>query len=321
MMKSLKISALALMVACSGSVYAQAKEQFVTFGTGGQTGVYYAVGQSVCRLVNRDTATTGIKCNAPSTGGSVDNLNAIASGERQLGMAQSDSQFRALQGQGEFEGKKNEKLRAVFSVHPEPFTVVARQDANIKSFQDLKGKRVNIGNPGSGTRTTMEMLVAGEGWGDKAFSVASELKPAEMASALCDNNLDAITYNVGHPSGAIKEAAASCASHLVPVEGAVVDKIVADNPFFSKVTIPAGLYDGTPDATNTFGVYATVVTSADVPEEVIYQITKTVFENFERFQGMHEAFKTLKPEEMIKAGLSAPLHDGAVRYYKEKGWL
>ena len=316
----MKCSALAAAVALAAPAFA-AKEQFVTFGTGGQTGVYYVVGQSICKLVNRDTEKTGVKCNAPSTGGSVDNINAIASGERQLGLAQSDSQFRAFEGLEEFKDKKVDKLRAVFSVHPEPFTVVAREDASIKSFQDLKGKRVNIGNPGSGTRTTMDMLVAAEGWGDKPFAVASELKPAEMASALCDNNLDVITYTVGHPSGAIKEAAASCKSHLVNVEGAAVDKLVEQYPYFSKVTIPGGMYDGTPDAVNTFGVYATVVASTDVPEQVIYEVTKAVFDNFDRFKKLHPAFENLNEQEMIKNGLSAPLHDGALRYYKEKGWM
>lgn len=316
----MKLSAMAAAVSLSASAFA-AEQQFVTFGTGGQTGVYYVVGQSICKLVNRDTEKTGVKCNAPSTGGSVDNINAIASGERQLGMAQSDSQFRAFEGLEEFKDKKVDKLRAVFSVHPEPFTVVAREDAGIKSFQDLKGKRVNIGNPGSGTRTTMDMLVAAEGWGDKPFAVASELKPAEMASALCDNNLDVITYTVGHPSGAIKEAAASCKSHLVNVEGAAVDKLVEQYPYFSKVTIPGGMYDGTPDAVNTFGVYATVVASTDVPEQVIYEVTKAVFDNFDRFKKLHPAFENLNEQEMIKNGLSAPLHDGALRYYKEKGWM
>lgn len=315
-----KASLLASAVALSYSAVAQ-EGQIVTIGTGGQTGVYYVVGQSVCKLVNRNTQETGIKCNAPSTGGSVDNLNALEAGERQMGIVQSDSQYRAYNGEGEFDGKKNENLRSIFSVHPEPFTVVARTDANINSFDDLKGKRVNIGNPGSGTRTTMDVLVDANGWGDNPFAVASELKPAEMASALCDNNLDAITYTVGHPSGAIKEAAASCASHLVSVTGEGVDKLVADHPYFAKVTIPGGMYDGTPDDTETFGVYATLVTSADVSDDTVYEITKTVFENFDRFKKLHPAFENLKQEEMITNALSAPLHPGAERYYKEQGWI
>ncbi|WP_072281750.1 TAXI family TRAP transporter solute-binding subunit [Rappaport israeli] len=319
MIKGMKLTAMAAAMACSMGAFAQAG--FVTIGTGGQTGVYYVVGQSICKLVNRDSETSGIKCNAPSTGGSVDNLNALAAGERQMGIVQSDSQFKAYNGEGEFAGKANDKLRAVFSVHPEPFTVMAREDAGVKTFDDLKGKRVNIGNPGSGTRTTMDTLVEKKGWGANAFAVASELKPAEMASALCDNNLDAISYTVGHPSGAIKEAAASCAAHLVDVTGDEVDQLVAESPYFAHVTIPGGMYDGTPNDVNTFGVYATLVTSADVPEETVYEITKTVFENFDRFKRLHPAFENLSEKEMISNALSAPLHDGAARYYREKGWL
>lgn len=320
MHKFMKVSLLATAVSMSVTAFAE-DTKFLTIGTGGQTGVYYVVGQSVCKLVNRESEKSGVRCNAPSTGGSVDNLNAIAAGERQMGIVQSDSQYRAYKGEGEFEGKKNEKLRSVFSVHPEPFTVIARQDANVKSFADIKGKRVNVGNPGSGTRTTMDALVKAEGWGDNPFAVASELKSAEMPSALCDNNLDVITFTVGHPSGTVKEAFASCNAELVPVNDAAAEKLIAEHPYFAKVTIPGGLYDNSPNPTDTFGVYATLVTSEDVPADAVYEVTKAVFDNFDRFKRLHPAFANLKPEDMVSHALTAPLHEGAARYYKEKGWL
>lgn len=319
MKKLVKLSFLASLVMGTASV--QAAETFVTIGTGGQTGVYYVVGQSICQLVNRDTAKTGVRCNAPSTGGSVANLNAIAAKEMDMGIAQSDWQYHAYNGSSSFEGKKNDKIRAIFSLHPEPFTVMARTDANIKSFDDLKAKRVNVGDPGSGTRATMNVILGAKGWTDKDFKVASELKPAEMASVMCDNNLDAITYNVGHPNGALKEAAASCDAKLVPVTGPEIDKLVADHPYYAKATIPGGLYKGSDEPTETFGVYATLVTSADVDADKVYTVTKAVFDNFDRFKRLHPAFANLKEEEMIKNALSAPLHEGAVRYYKEKGWI
>lgn len=319
MKKLLKLSLAATLATTAFS--AQANEQFITIGTGGQTGVYYVVGQSVCQLVNRDTAKTKVKCNAPSTGGSVANLNSIAAKEMDMGIAQSDWQYHAYNGSSSFEGKKNDKLRAIFSIHPEPFTVMARTDANIKSFDDLKGKRVNVGDPGSGTRATMNVILNAKGWTDKEFKVASELKPAEMASVMCDNNLDAITYNVGHPNGALKEAAASCDAHLVPVTGEAIDKLVADHAYYAKATIPGGLYKGTDNPVESFGVYATLVTSADVSEDKVYAVVKAVFDNFDRFKRLHPAFENLKQEEMIKNALSAPLHDGAARYYKEKGWI
>ena len=304
-----------------GSMSAHAEDKFVTIGTGGQTGVYYVVGQSICQLVNRDTAKTNVKCNAPSTGASVANLNAIADKQMEMGIAQSDWQYHAYNGSSSFEGKKNDKLRAVFSLHPEPFTVMARTDAKIATFDDLKGKRVNVGDPGSGTRATMNVILAAKGWTDKEFKVASELKPAEMASVMCDNNLDAITYNVGHPNGALKEAAASCDAHLVPVTGEAIDKLVADHPYYAKATIPGGLYKGTDNPVDTFGVYATLVTSADVDADRVYTVVKAVFDNFDRFKRLHPAFENLKEEEMIKNALSAPLHEGAIRYYKERGWM
>ncbi|CAM2878741.1 TAXI family TRAP transporter solute-binding subunit [Glaesserella parasuis] len=304
-----------------GSMAAHAEDKFVTIGTGGQTGVYYVVGQSICQLVNRDTAKTNVKCNAPSTGASVANLNAIADKQMEMGIAQSDWQYHAYNGSSSFEGKKNDKLRAVFSIHPEPFTVMARTDAKITNFDDLKGKRVNVGDPGSGTRATMNVILAAKGRTDKEFKVASELKPAEMASVMCDNNLDAITYNVGHPNGALKEAAASCDAHLVPVTGEAIDKLVADHPYYAKATIPGGLYKGTDNPVDTFGVYATLVTSADVDADRVYTVVKAVFDNFDRFKRLHPAFENLKEEEMIKNALSAPLHEGAIRYYKERGWM
>ncbi|AHG78658.1 TAXI family TRAP transporter solute-binding subunit [Mannheimia bovis] len=319
MKKLVKLSFLASLVMGTASV--QAAETFVTIGTGGQTGVYYVVGQSICQLVNRDSAKTGLKCNAPSTGASVANLNSIAAKEMDMGIAQSDWQYHAYNGSSSFEGKKNDKIRAIFSLHPEPFTVMARTDANIKSFDDLKAKRVNVGDPGSGTRATMNVILAAKGWTDKDFKVASELKPAEMASVMCDNNLDAITYNVGHPNGALKEAAASCDAKLVPVTGPEIDKLVADHSYYAKATIPGGLYKGSDEPTETFGVYATLVTSADVDADKVYNVTKAVFDNFDRFKRLHPAFENLKQEEMIKNALSAPLHEGAVRYYKEKGWI
>lgn len=320
MKKMLKISLLSAVVAAASTAVAE-EQKFVTIGTGGQTGVYYVVGQSICKLVNRGIKNHGIKCNAPSTGGSVANINAIDAGEQNMGVAQSDWQYHAYNGTSKFEGNKKDKLRAVFSVHPEPFTVVARADSNINVFTDVKGKRMNVGNPGSGTRGTTEVAMKASDVNIKDLALKSELKPAEMAAALCDNNLDAITYVVGHPSGAIKEAGASCESKVIPVTGEGVDKLVAETPYYAKATIPGGMYKGTDSDVDTFGVYATFVSSTDTDEETIYQVVKAVFDNFDRFKKLHPAFANLKEEDMIKNALSAPLHDGAVKYYKEKGWM
>jgi len=299
-----------------------AGQQFVTIGTGGVTGVYYPTGGAICRLVNKTRKDHGIRCSVESTGGSVYNLNTIAAGELDMGVAQSDWQYHAYNGTSKFAKKgPNKKLRAVFSIHPEPFTVVARADSGIKDFKDLKGKRVNIGNPGSGQRGTMEVLMGALGWTKKDFKLASELKSSEQSKALCDNKIDAMVFTVGHPSGSIKEATTSCDAVMVSVTGPEVDKLVADNDYYRTATIPGGMYRGTDADTPTFGVGATFVSSSDIPENIIYNVVKAVFENFDSFQKLHPAFKNLKKEEMIKDGLSAPLHDGAAKYYKEAGLI
>ncbi len=295
---------------------------FITIGTGGVTGVYYPTGGAICRLVNKGRKEHGVRCSVESTGGSVYNINTIRAGDLDMGVAQSDWQYHAYHGTSKFkDAGPFKELRAVFSVHPEPFTVVARADAGIKNFEDLKGKRVNIGNPGSGQRGTMEVLMKAMGWDKSTFALASELKAAEQSSALCDNKIDAMVYTVGHPSGSIKEATTTCDTVLVNVTGPVVDKLVKDNDFYRYATIPGGMYRGNPNDTKTFGVGATFVSSTKTDANTVYHVVKSVFENFDDFKKLHPAFKNLKKSEMIKDGLSAPLHDGAKKYYKEAGLM
>ncbi|MFA7667043.1 MAG: TAXI family TRAP transporter solute-binding subunit, partial [Burkholderiaceae bacterium] len=213
------------------------------------------------------------------------------------------------------------KLRSVFSIHPEPFTVVTRKEANIKSFEDLKGKRFNVGNPGSGTRASMEELVAAFGWKMSDFGLAAELKADEHGPALCDGKIDGFFYAVGHPSANIQDPTTSCGARLVSLTGPVIDALLADKPYYAKATIPGGMYPANPDPVETYGVLATVVASASTPAETVYQVVKAVFENFDDFRRLHPALANLKPENMVKDGLSAPLHEGAARYYREKGWI
>ena len=324
-MKRIALSTFAAAVAAgafmaSASV-ATAQNQFITIGTGGVTGVYYPTGGAICRLVNRGRKEHKIRCSAESTGGSIYNINTIRAGELDFGVAQSDWQYHAYNGTSKFKDAGAFKdLRAVFSVHPEPVTVLARGDAGISNVTDLKGKRVNIGNPGSGTRGTWEVMESALGWKRGDLKLASELKSSETGQALCDNKIDAYFWLVGHPSALTQETLASCNAILSNVTGPAIDKLVADNSYYRTATIPAGMYNNKNDVT-TFGVGATFVTSARVPENVVYVVVKAVFENFDRFKKLHPAFRNLKPEEMIKDSLSAPLHAGAAKYYKEKGWM
>jgi len=299
-----------------------AQQKYLTIGTGGVTGVYYAAGGAICRLVNKDRAKHGLRCSVESTGGSVFNINTIKAGELDLGVAQSDVQYNAAKGLGPFkDGGPMGDLRAVMSLHPEPFTVLTRKEANIKSFADLKGKKFNVGNPGSGTRSSMEELLVAMNWKMTDFALASELKADEHGPALCDGKIDGFFYGVGHPSANIQDPTTTCGAKLVSVTGPAIDKLVNEKPYYAYATIPAGLYPNNPQETKTYGVLATLVSSSKVPADTVYTVVKAVFDNFDEFKKLHPALANLKPEDMVKNGLSAPLHEGAARYYREKGWI
>ncbi|HBS48775.1 MAG TPA: C4-dicarboxylate ABC transporter substrate-binding protein [Rhodobacteraceae bacterium] len=312
------VAAAGLAVA-GGAAFAQ--QQFISIGTGGVTGVYYPTGGAICRLVNKSRKEHGIRCAVESTGGSVYNINTIKAGELEFGMAQSDWQHHAFNGTSKFSDNPFPEIRAVMSVHPEPFTLVVRGDSGIESFEDLKGKRVNVGNPGSGQRATMEVVMSAFGMDMDDFSLATEYKGSEMAKQLCDGNIDAMIYTIGHPAAAIKEASTTCDARLVSVQGKPIEMLVDDNPFYRHATIPGGTYQGTPGDVRTFGVGATLVTSADVPEDVVYVVAKAVMENIDDFRNLHPAFANLDPQAMVSAGLSAPLHDGAKKAYMELGLM
>jgi hypothetical protein len=284
--------------------------------------VYYPTGGAIARIVNKKKKVYGIRCTVESTGGSVFNVNAVMAGDLEFGVVQSDRQFQAMKGLAEWKEKGPQKdLRAVFTIHPESITLVAADDAGIKSINDLRGKRVNIGNPGSGQRQNSIDGLMNAGINYEKDLKAEGVKAAEAPGLLQDGRIDAFFYTVGHPSGAIKEATAGRRKvHFVPITG--VDNLLKKYPYYAKAFIPIKLYPG---ATNTkdvetFGVKATFVTSAKVPERVVYAITKEVFDNFEDFKKLHPAYQVLTKQNMLE-GMSAPIHPGAMKYYKEAGLM
>lgn len=308
-------------VFASGAALAQQK-RFISIGTGGVTGVYYPTGSAICRLLNKERRRHGIRCSVEATGGSIYNLDSVRSGELDFGIAQSDWQFHAFKGSSKFAEKgPDADLRAVFALHPEPVTVLARPDAGIRHITDVKGKRFNIGNVGSGTRGTWEVLEAALGWKRGDLKLATELKSAEMAQALCGDKIDGYFWLVGHPSASTAEAVASCDARLVEVTGPAIDRLVKDNSFYRYATIPGGMYRGNERDIRTYGVGATLVTSARVDESVVYELVMAVFTNFETFKKLHPAFRRLQKEEMARDGLSAPLHPGVEKAFKELGLM
>ncbi len=319
----IKLTALALTVAgaLAGSVSAQ-EQSFISIGTGGVTGVYYPAGGAICRLVNKNRRETGIRCSVESTGGSIYNINTLRAGELEFGVAQSDWQYHAYHGTSKFEDQGPfEDLRAVFSLHPEPVTILARRDAGINNITDIPGHRFNIGNAGSGTQGTWEVIEEAMGWQRSDLALASEMKSAETGGALCDNKIDGYFWLVGHPSGLTQETIASCDAVIVPAVAPQIDALIDANPYYRHAVIPGGMYPGNPDDIPTFGVGATLVTSASVSEEAVYQVAMAVLGNLDDFRKLHPAFANLKAEEMISDSLSAPLHPGAIRAYRELGLM
>lgn len=305
-----------------GVMAAEPIKEVITIGTGGVTGVYYPTGGAICRLVNKTRAEHGIRCATESTAGSVANLEAVANKHGEFGIIQSDWLHHAYYGSDKFaKVGANRDLRVVFSIHSEPLTMLARADSGIKKIDDIKGKRVNLGGQGTGQRGTMETLMKVKGWSKSDFSLVTELKPSEQASALCAGDIDVMIYLIGHPSGAIKEATSFCDTVLVDVSGPEINKLVTDHDYYRLAEIPAGMYRGNDQKTASFGVQSALVTSASTSEETVYQLVKSVFESFDTFRKLHPAFVNLNKEEMVTVIGSEPLHPGAIKYYKEVGLL
>ena len=293
----------------------------IIVGTGSKSGVYFQAGRAICRLIKRNME--GVDCEVLETAGSVSNLDNVQVGSLEIGLVQSDIQYHAVNHSGPFQfvDRPYDNLRAVFSLYTEPFTLVARRESGIRVLDDLKGRRVNIGNPGSGQRATMEVVMQAKGWTKDDFQLVTELPASQQSLALCHNRIQAMIYTVGHPNRSVARAVELCDGEIAEVADPVIDELVATHPYYTHTLIPGGIYEGIHDPVKTFGVLATLVSSSDVDEELIYGIVKTLFENFDTFRRMHRVFGGLEPEKMIREGLSAPLHKGAERYYRERGWI
>ena len=322
---TIRLRALAGLLAVVGwaatsSAAAALEPTLISIGTGGKTGVYYLAGGAICDLVDDDRWEHGVRCLALSSDGSVDNLRAIRSGEEHFGIVQSDLHHHAARGTGAFEDAgPDRELRSVFALFPEPFTVVARPDAGISSFADLKGKRVNFGPSGSGGRATMNVVMDEMGWSDADFAYVSDLAMSALPGALCGADIDAAVFIVAHPNLTLEDVMTSCDATLVPVEGLGIDRLVAENPYYFAFEIPAGAYPGQSTPVPTFALAATLVTSSRTSPAVVREVTKAVFENFDAFRDFHPAFAELEKSEMVTEGLTAPLHEGALRYFEGAG--
>jgi len=319
-----RLFGIALLLLCIAGILspAEAGEKFITIGTAGELGVYYPAGGAICRLVRRGIKEHGIRCFVEPTSGSVHNLKALHDGELDLAIAQTDWIYNAYNGTSDFtQSGPNKSLRALFSLHTEAFTVLARNDAGIRTIKDLKHKRIGVGNDGSGMLATAQQFFKAEGWTAGAFAGMVELKPQELGKALCGGQVDAVLLTTGHPNGNTQEITNQCKTHLVAVEGEEIEELIRNHPYYVHASLPGHMYAGSPNSINTFGVRATLVTTSHVSEDIIYQVVKAVFDNLDNFKTLHPVFATLDKAKMVKEGLIVPLHPGALKYYREAGLI
>ncbi len=313
---------LTVLIAIFTAPLLSAQKQVISLGTGGVTGVYYPTGGGICRVVNKLRAKHGIRCVLEATAGSVSNINRVLGNSLDLGLAQSNwiyRRYNTVDSPPVGGIQSSSSLRTLLVLYPEYFTVLVPKNSSIKYFDDIKGKRISMGTLGSSLRATMTVLLDKKGWRKSDFSKILSLDAAEQASALCDGRIDVMIYTVGHPSGAAREATQDCNSRLIAMDGSAVQRLLEENSYYRWAKIPGSIYKGNIKSTPTFGVNAILFTSAAMSEDIAYALVKSLMEQLDAFRGLHPAFARLDPEQMVKGPFAAPLHRGAIRYFKEIG--
>ncbi|WP_294964020.1 TAXI family TRAP transporter solute-binding subunit [Sulfurimonas sp.] len=315
MINSKKIVGLSLALSLSVPAFAA---QFITIGTGGVTGTYYPTGGAICRMMNKNKKETGIRCSVESTGGSVYNVNNINANELDFGIAQSDTAYQGYNGEGKFKGKAVTGLRSVLAIYPELLAFVVRKDSGIKTMSDTKGKKLNIDIQGSGTRMSVDTVFDALNIKTSDLALVNELKASEGPTMLKDNKIDGYFYTVGHPTANIMDAANSVDIDLIAIDGKAIDALVSKYAYYAKGVISGTFYKGVKHDTPSIGVKAVLVTKNTINEEFVYQIAKTILDNFDEFKALHPAYKTITKESLLD-GLAVPQHPGAIRAFKEAG--
>jgi TRAP transporter TAXI family solute receptor len=320
-LKNLSLAATVLAAAV-GSNCALAQTKFVTIGTGGVSGVYYAVGGALCRVVNRDRVSNGIRCSAEATPGSMVNIDSLKRNSINFAIVQGDLHYQAVKGDGAFaKNGVQENLRSVLSLYPEALTILSSKEISAKGLDDLKGRRFSLGMLGSGGRATIEKLLQASSLSASDFGSVVERAADEQGHALCENKIDGFAYVVGHPAPNVMRTIKECGAKFVAVESAGSAAVLRDFPYFVKTEIPGSLYPGLAGGVPTIGMLASLVTTDSVPDDMVYSVVKSIFGNIEELKGLNPSLARLDPRKMISEGLVAPIHPGAMRFYKEKGWL
>jgi TRAP transporter TAXI family solute receptor len=328
------IYSLALAAAFAAAAPGRAADPQKIVLVAGKNEPALALATLLCQLVNQQRRRHNLACDVKEGAGAVSSLQDLDGDELHVTFARADWLAQAAEGTGPFRdrgpvrgssrerrGGPNEDLRALFSLQVETFIVLARADAGIKTAADLKTKRVNIGPPGGGPRVMFDLLAPALGWTLRDFAVASELKAADQADALCKGRVDAVLYLAANPDAGVRAAAQACETALVPIAGREIETLDKETRFLMRAGIPGGLYKGAPREVPSVGFAIVAASTSKVDARVIYELVKTVFDHFQRMQRADPVFARLDPRRMTGDGLVVPLHEGAAKLYKERGWI
>ena len=316
--RSLAAAVLASVVAGCGALSVVLAPTPVVVATGTPGGGYHPVGNAICRMVNLRALPQTSPCVAVASDGAVSNLQQIRTGKVSFGLAQSDVAYAAAHGLGPFAlDGANSRLRLVAALHVEAFTVVARVDAAIHDFHDLRGKRIGIGTTGAGYTYTRDVVLGFYNWTISDADRLLELGPAEQNQALCDNKVDAIIFRTGHPDGLTREATTGCQARLVRVAGPPIDRLRAARPYYIASVIPGGMYSGNPDTVATIATQAVLVTSIDQPQELVFAMVKALVDNLADFRKLHPVLSALKRHDLLPPEAIMPLHPGAMKFFRD----
>jgi len=304
---------LACAFAAAGPAAAEPRPLHIVTASAG--GLYHPVGGAICRLINQGRPENGLRCVTETSRGSVANAATLHEGRAELAIMQSDIAADALTGSGAFAQEAVPELRLLFVAHAEPFVLVARPESGIRSLADLPGKRIGIGDRGSGQRVAMDRILAELG----GRSTGRDLDPQAQNAALCAGTLDAIVMMSGHPNGLIQEAVGACGGRMVPVAGPAIETLIARQSAYAATAVPAGIYPGQDAAIPTFGSHAVVMATAEVPDEVVRATVAAVFANLADFTRLHPVLAGLEAGPMARPIAGLPHHPAALAYFEAQG--
>lgn len=308
------LAALLCCLAFAAKSEAPALTKFLALGTASESGVFHPVGKAICDIVNQDRIEELVRCLPYTSGGSVYNIHALLSGELDLGITRSDLAFQAYHGQGDFAAAGPARnLRIVASLYGMPVTVIVRRAAGIQRIEDIAGKRLNLGNRGSGQRNITEMLLRALGLGEGDFAAVTELTTSAMGKAFCEGSIDVMVEALGNPAAFYRHAIEQCDGVIVPISEPVLERILRDHPHLGRLSIPAGIYRGHDQPLASFGFKAVLVASATVEAETIRRVGHSLLSRLDRLKATHAVLRDLAPETMIREGITIPLHDGMIR--------